>query len=90
MANAKKMTNEQYNTAINQYDMLRVNLASLEQARDLAAKTYDLSQKRFASGQTSAVELADVSAGLYQLDLALLNTKYKILMSAETVKKLGE
>ena len=54
------------------------NLATLENARDLAAKTYNLSQNRFASGQTSAVELADVSAGLYQLDMALLNTKYKI------------
>lgn len=90
LANAKKMTNEQYNTAINQYDMLRVNLASLEQARDLAAKTYDLSQKRFVSGQTSAVELADVSAGLYSLDVSVLQMKYNILMSAEMVKKLGE
>ncbi|MDW3024882.1 MAG: TolC family protein [Alphaproteobacteria bacterium] len=90
LAKSKKMTTEQYNTAINQYDMLRTNLASLEQARDLAAKTYDLSQKRFASGQTSAVELADVSAGLYSLDISVLQMKYNILMSAETVKKLGE
>ena len=90
LAQAKKITTEQYNTAVRQYNHLRDNLASLENARDLAAKTYTLSQNRFASGQTSAVELAEVSAGLYQLDLALLNTKYKILMSAETVKKLGE
>lgn len=90
LAQAKKMTSEQYNNAVRQYNHLRDNLSSLENARDLAAKTYTLSQNRFASGQTSAVELADVSAGLYQLDLALLNTKYKILMSAETVKKLGE
>jgi outer membrane protein TolC len=90
LAQAKKITTEQYNNAVRQYNHLRDNLASLENARDLAAKTYTLSQNRFASGQTSAVELAEVSAGLYQLDLALLNTKYKILMSAETVKKLGE
>ncbi|MBE6461252.1 MAG: TolC family protein [Alphaproteobacteria bacterium] len=87
---AKKITSEQYDNAVKSYDHLRGNLATLQNARDLAAKTYELSQNRFASGQTSAVELADVSAGLYQLDMALLNTKYKILMSAESVKKLGE
>ncbi len=90
LAQSKKVTSEQYNTAIAQYDLLRENLASLEQARDLAAKTYTLSQNRFASGQTSAVELADVSAGLYQLDVSVLQMKYNLLMSAETVKKLGE
>ena len=90
LAQAKKITTEQYNTAVNQYDMLRDNLESLVKARDLAQKTYDLSQNRFASGQTSAVELADVSAGLYSLDVSVLQMKYNILMSAETVKKLGE
>lgn len=87
---AKKITTEQYNNAIKQYNRLRGNLETLVKARDLAAQTYKLSQNRFASGQTSAVELADVSAGLYQLDIALLNAKYNILMSAESVKKLGE
>ncbi len=87
---AKKITTEQYDNAVRQYNRLRDNLSTLKNARDLAAKTYTLSQNRFASGQTSAVELADVSAGLYQLDVALLNTKYKILMSAESIKKLGE
>ncbi len=90
LAQAKKITSEQYNNAIKSYNHLRGNLSTLEKARDLAAKTYNLSKNRFASGQTSAVELADVSAGLYQLDMALLNTKYKILMSAESIKKLGE
>lgn len=90
LAQAKKMITEEYNTAVQRYEHLRGNLSTLQNARDLAAKTYTLSQNRFASGQTSAVELADVSAGLYQLDLALLNTRYNILMSAETVKKLGE
>lgn len=87
---AKKITTEQYNNAVKQYDRLRGNLETLVKARDFAAQTYKLSQNRFASGQTSAVELADVSAGLYQLDVALLNAKYNILMSAESVKKLGE
>ncbi|MBR4891888.1 MAG: TolC family protein [Alphaproteobacteria bacterium] len=87
---AKKITTEQYKNAIKQYNRLRDNLSTLVKARDLAAQTYKVSQNRFAAGQTSAVELADVSAGLYQLDIALLNTKYNILMSAESVKKLGE
>lgn len=90
LAQSKKITTEQYDNAIKSYNHLRENLSALKNARDLASKTYQLSQNRFASGQTSAVELADVSAGLYQLDMALLNTKYKILMSAESIKKLGE
>jgi outer membrane protein TolC len=87
---SKKITSEKYSNAIKQYNHLRGNLKGLENARDLAAKAYSFSRDRFAAGQTSAVELADVSAGLYQLDMALLNAKYKILMSAESVKKLGE
>ena len=88
--NAKKMTTEEYNRAIEKYNHLRGNLKNLENARDLAAKAYDFSRDRFATGQTSAIELAEVSAGLYQLDMALINAKYNILMSAESVKKLGE
>lgn len=87
---ATKLVTEEYTRAIDQYNHLRGNLKTLENARDLAAKAYDFSSGRFASGQTSAVELAEVSAGLYQLDMALLNAKYNILMSAESVKKLGE
>lgn len=87
---SKKITTEEYNRAIDQYNHLRGNLKTLENARNLAAKAYSFSRDRFAAGQTSAIELAEVSAGLYQLDMALLNAKYKILMSAESVKKLGE
>lgn len=87
---AKKLTTEEYNRAIDQYNHLRGNLATLKNARDLAAKAYTFSSERFAAGQTSAVELSEVSAGLYQLDMALLNAKYNILMAAESVKKLGE
>ena len=87
---AKKLTTEQYNTAIRQYNHLRDNLSNMQNARDLAAKTYKFSQDRFGAGQTSAVELAEVASGLYQLDIALLNAKYKILMAEESIKKLGE
>ena len=87
---SKKITTEKYYTAIQQYNHLRGNLSTLKNARDLAAKAYDFSRQRFVAGQTTAIELADVSSGLYQLDMALLNSKYKILMAAESVKKLGE
>ncbi len=87
---AKKLTTEQYNTAIRQYNHLRDNLANMQNARDLAAKAYQFSQQRFGAGQTSAVELAEVASGLYQLDMALLNAKYKLLMAQESIKKLGE
>ena len=87
---AKKLTTEQYTNAIRQSNHLRDNLANMQNARDLAAKAYEFSQQRFGAGQTSAVELSEVASGLYQLDIALLNAKYKILMSVESVKKLGE
>ena len=87
---SKKLTSEKYDNALKQYNHLRGNLSKLQQARDLAAKAYQFSQDRFGAGQTSAVELADVAAGLYQLDMALLNMKYNILMSEQSVKKLGE
>ena len=86
----KKLTTEQYNTAIRQYNHLRDNLENMQNARYLAAKAYKFSQDRFGAGQTSAVELAEVASGLYQLDMALLNAKYKILMSMESIKKLDE
>ena len=87
---SKKLKTEEYNTAVERYNHLRGNLSTLQKARDLAAKAYKFSQERFAAGQTSAIELAEASAGLYQLDMALLNAKYNILMSAESIKKLGE
>jgi len=87
---SKKIKTEEYNTAISRYTHLCNNLEKLQTAYSLAQKTYDISAKRFAVGQTSAIELADVSSALYQMDMALLNAKYDILMSAESVKKLGE
>ena len=87
---SKKLTSEKYDNAIKLYNHLRENLSTMEEARNLAAKAYQFSQERFATGQTSAVELDEVSHGLYQLDLGLLNAKYKILMAQESVKQLGE
>ncbi len=87
---SKKLKTEEYDNAIKKYNHLRDNLSNLQNARDLADKAYKFSVQRFEAGQTSAVELAEVSAGLYQLDIALLNAKYNILMSEQTVKKLGE
>ena len=87
---SKKMKSEEYNTAVQRYEHLRNNMESLENARNLAEKAYGISRDRFAAGQTSAVELSEVSSALSQLDMALLNAKYNILMSAESIKKLGE
>ena len=87
---SKKLKTEEYNNAVNKYKHLCDNLGKLKQAYSLAQKAYDVSAKRFAAGQTSAIELSDVSSALYQMDMALLNAKYNILMSAESVKKLGE
>ena len=87
---SKKLKTEEYNTAVKKYEHLCDNLGKLKEAYNLAQKSYDVSANRFAAGQTSAIELSDVSGALYQMDMALLNAKYNILMSKESVKKLGE
>lgn len=86
---SKKMKIEEYRTAIRKYNHLRKNLSNLENARNLARKAYNISRDRFISGQTSAIELAEVQAGLAKLDLALLVSKYNILMSKESINKIG-
>lgn len=87
---SRKLKTEEYNNALKQYKYLCDNLDKLNEAYSLAKKAYDVSVKRFAAGQTSAIELSDVSSALYQMEMALLNAKYNILMSEQTVKKLGE
>lgn len=87
---SKKLLRHEYNTAVNKYKHLCDNLGKLNEAYSLAQKSYDVSVNRFAAGQTSAIELSDVSGALYQMDMALINAKYNILMAAESVKKLGE
>lgn len=87
---SKKLKTEEYNTAVKQYKHLCDNLDKLYEAHNLAQKAYDVSANRFAAGQTSAIELSDVSSALFQMDMAVLNAKYNILMSKESVKKLGD
>ena len=87
---SKKLKTEEYNTAVKRYKHLCDDLDKLNNAHNLAQKAYDVSENRFAAGQTSAIELSDVSNALYQMDMAVLNAKYNILMSKESVKKLGE
>jgi len=87
---SKKLKTEEYNTAVNKYKHLCDNLDKLNEAHNLTQKAYDVSANRFAAGQTSAIELADVAGALYQMDMAVLNAKYNILMAKESVKKLGE
>jgi len=87
---SKKLKTEEYNTAVQKYKHLCDNLGKLNEAHNLAQKAYDVSVNRFAAGQTSAIELSDVSGALYHMDMAVLNAKYNILMAKESVKKLGE
>ena len=87
---SKKLKTQEYNTAVDKYKHLCDDLGKLNNAHDLAQKAYDVSAGRFAAGQTSAIELSDVSSALYQMDMAVLNAKYNILMAKESVKKLGE
>lgn len=86
---SKKLKTEEYNTAVKKYKHLCEDLDKLNNAYSLAKKAYDVSVNRFAAGQTSAIELSDVSGALYQMDISVLNAKYNILMSGEAVKKLG-
>lgn len=87
---SKKLKTQEYQTAINKYEHLRANLSDLEEARNLAEKAYGYSRDRFSAGQTSAVELAEVSAALSQTDMAVLNAKYNLVMSQEQMKKLNK
>ena len=87
---SKKLKTHEYNTAVNKYKHLCDDLDKLNEAHNLAKKAYDVSVNRFAAGQTSAIELADVSGALYRMDMAVLSAKYNIVMSKESVKKLGE
>ena len=87
---SKKLKTEEYNTAVKKYEHLCDDLEKLYTAHDLAQKSYDVSVNRFASGQTSAIELSDVSGALYHMEMTIINAKYNILMAKESVKKLGE
>ena len=85
----QKMKTEEFNTAVANYTHLQENLKTLKEAKNLAEKAYFFSESRFEAGQTSAVELSQVSESLYNLELAVLNYKFKILMTKEQIKKLS-
>ncbi len=87
---SKKLKTEEYRTAIEKYDHLRGNLSNLENARSLAQKAYGYSLERFAAGQTSAVEVSEVSAAAAQMEMAVLNAKYNIVLAQEQIKKLNK
>ena len=83
---SKKLKSEEYQIAVKKYEHLRTSLSDLEKARNLAEKAYGYSRDRFAAGQTSAVELAEVSSALSQADMAVLNAKYNLVISQEQIK----
>ena len=85
---SKKMKANEYAEAMLKHEHLRTNLAKLHNAQDLAARAAQISADRFAAGQTSAIELSDVQQALAQMDMAVLNAKFNILMAEENVKKL--
>ena len=67
---SKKLKTEEYDNAVSKYKHLCDNLGKLKQAHYLAEQAYDVSAKRFAAGQTSAIELSDGSSALYRRDMA--------------------
>lgn len=87
---SKKLKVQEYNTALEKYNYLKNNLDKLNNANKLAKKAYNVSLDRFSNGQTSAVELSDASNVLDQMSMALLKAKYDLLMSKETINKLGD
>jgi outer membrane protein len=86
---SKRLRSNEYRDAVLRHEHLRSNLARLKEARDLAQRAADISADRFAAGQTSAVELADVQAAVAQMDMAVVNAKFNILMAEASVERLG-
>ena len=86
---SRRMRSNEYHEALVTHERLRTTLDKLSTAHDLAEKTAQISMDRFVSGQTSAVELSDVQAAVMQMDMAILNTKFSILMTEEDIKRLG-
>lgn len=85
---AKKIRRNELDDAIEKHNYLIENLKVQSNALDLAKRTYKMSADRFASGQTSAVELSDVEVSLVQLEIALLDSRRQVAIAAETIRKL--
>ncbi|MDR1697283.1 MAG: TolC family protein [Rickettsiales bacterium] len=86
---SKKMRGNEWAEANLKREHLISQLKHMKSAKILTDKAYGISADRFAAGQTSAVELAEVWAGVAQMDMAILDAKFKILMANETIKKLN-
>ncbi|MCL2388854.1 MAG: TolC family protein [Elusimicrobia bacterium] len=84
---SQRLMRNQYRDALLNHERLRGNLNNRLQARDLIARSVQMSQDRLFAGQTNAVELSDAQSSLLQMDMLLLNTKFNILMAEETVRK---
>jgi outer membrane protein TolC len=89
LSKSRMMRSNEYRNALLNHERLIANLAQLHTAHDLAERTVQMSTDRFAAGQTSAVELSDVQSALMQMDMALLNAKFNILMAEETIRRLN-
>ncbi|MCL2629776.1 MAG: TolC family protein [Alphaproteobacteria bacterium] len=85
---AKKLRGNELTDAIERHNFGIENMKIQTRALDLARQTYSMSANRFASGQTSAVELSDVESSLVQLEIALLNTRVQTAIAAENIRKL--
>lgn len=90
LENSKQQKAHEFDTATRKYNYLCENLGQLKSARDLANKSLKISTNRFANGQTNAIELSDATNAAMQMDMALLNAKFNIVMASETIKKLGQ
>ncbi|MDR2770114.1 MAG: TolC family protein [Rickettsiales bacterium] len=84
---SKRLKSAEYADLIQKHEHLRGQLKGLGEAKDLAEKAYSLSRDRFFAGQTSATELSDVERSLRQMEIAVLNAKLQILITAANAAK---
>jgi len=84
----RRKKNAEYRDLIQRYGYLRNTFSEFNRAKDLANRAYQLSRDRFLTGQTTAIELADVERGAAGAEMALLNAKLQMLTTAEGIKRL--
>jgi outer membrane protein TolC len=84
---SRKIKGAEYADLIRKHEYLNEQLRDLIKAKDLADKAYQLSRDRFLAGQTSATELADVERAAAQTEASVLNAKFQILTTAESIRK---
>ncbi|MCL1973178.1 MAG: TolC family protein [Endomicrobia bacterium] len=86
---SKIMKRNEYRDALLNHERLLANMSKFNTARDLAERTVQMSTDRFFAGQTSAVELSDVQTALMQMEMAVLNAKFNILIAEESIRRLN-